>query len=365
MTALRTAVVGLGWAGRSIWLPRLAAHPAFEVTAVVDPDPAARAAVVRELPGCTAYTRPDGLDAGAIDLAVVAVPNHAHADVAAGLLRRGVHVFVEKPVCLSTREADELAAAQRAKGATLVAGSAARHRRDVGALRELVDRVGTLRHVEVSWIRARGVPGTGWFVRRDASGGGAMVDLGWHLLDVALPLLGTATVDQVAGSVAADFVNRSASRAAWKADPSASPAAEGDVEDTVRAFLVTDGGVSVALHAAWASHAPLDRTEITVSGSAGTATLRCTFGFSPDRAAPSLTLVSDGELSTVALPEEPVGAEYDRQVDALPAMLADGDPDAAVAEARRIIDVVERVYASARRRAPSAAREPAWAATTG
>jgi oxidoreductase len=360
--SLRTAVVGLGWAGRTIWLPRLASHPAFEVTAVVDPDAAARAAALDVLPGCTAYAHPDELDTGALDLAVVAVPNSAHARVAAGLLRRGVDVFVEKPVCLSTPEADELAAARKAAGATLAAGSAARYRADVGALRELAAGLGEIRHVDVSWVRARGVPGNGWFVRRDASGGGAMLDLGWHLLDVALPLLGPVAVQQVVASTGADFVNRAASRAAWKRDLPAPPSAEGDVEDTVRAFLVTDGGASVALHAAWASHAPVDRTEITVSGSAGTATLRCTFGFSPDRAASSLTLLTDGEPSDVPLPAEPVGAEYDRQVDALPELLAEGDPDAAIADARRIIDVVERVYASASPwRASAAEREPAWA----
>jgi oxidoreductase len=347
---LRVAVIGLGFAGRRIWLPRLAARPAFTVTAVVDPDLAARTGALVEQPGCAAYATPDQLGPAETDLAVVAVPNNAHAPVAAALLSRGVNVFLEKPVCLSSAEAERLDAAWRAGGARLIAGSAARYRTDVRTLRELAERVGPVRHVECSWVRARGVPGTGWFVRRAASGGGALVDLGWHLLDVALPLAGDTAVEQVAGTIGSDFVNRAAARAAWKEGVAVAAGTGGDVEDTVRALLVTADGVSVALHAAWASHAPLDRTEITVSGVAGTVTLNCTFGFSPDRAASSLTLVVDGEVNRIALPDDPVGTEYDRQVDALPALLAGGTPpDAAVAEARRIIDVVERVYRLARR----------------
>lgn len=357
---LRVAVIGLGFAGRRIWLPRLAARPAFTVTAVVDPDRAARTAVLAELQGCVAYATPDQLEATEIDLAVVAAPNNAHAPVAADLLSRGVNVFLEKPVCLSSAEAERLDAARRAGGAQLIAGSAARYRTDVRTLRELAERVGPVRHVESSWVRARGVPGTGWFVRRDASGGGALLDLGWHLLDVALPLAGDAVVEQVAGTIGSDFVNRAAARAMWKDGATVATGTGGDVEDTVRALLVTADGVSIALHAAWASHAPLDRTEITVSGVAGTAILNCTFGFSPDRASSSLTLIVDGEVNRIALPEDPVGIEYDRQVDALPALLTGGT--AAVAEARRIIDVVERVYRLARR-VPTPAGEPAWTAS--
>lgn len=89
-------------------------------------------------------------------------------------------------------------------------------------------------------------------------------------------------------------------------------------------------------------------------GAAGSATLRCTFGFSPNREpAPVLTRTRDGETVRLSLPEEPIGAEYDRQLDELPALLADpASRGAAVAEARRTIDIIERIYQSARPTAP-------------
>ncbi|AUS81192.1 hypothetical protein C1701_25880 [Actinoalloteichus sp. AHMU CJ021] len=347
---VRTAVVGLGWAARSIWLPRLRAHPGFVVTAVVDPDPRAHSGA--DDGGVIRYADAGELRPEVAELAIVAVPNHLHAPVGSLLLERGISVFVEKPVCVNTGEADRLAAAERDGGALLLAGSAARHRADVRALAALVPSLGQIRHVDLAWVRARGVPdGDGWFTRRGLSGGGALVDLGWHLLDLLPPLVGAAGFREVVGTVSGDHVNDRTARAAWRAeDDEVGSAPPSDVEDTARGFLITDEGISVSLRAAWRSHEPLDATVVTVEGSGGTATLRCTFGFSPHRAGGSvLTVTRDGETTPVAVAEEAIGAEYGTQLDVIAAEL--GDPTTqgrAVGEARRTIGAIERLYASAR-----------------
>lgn len=382
---LRVAVVGLGWAGRSIWLPRLREHPRFAVTAVVDPDPAARAAVATDLAPAGQETDAAGGASGSAelavfadvdelaaagparpDLAVVAVPNNRHADIAERLLAAGIPVFLEKPVCLSSAEADRLAAAEQAGDATLLAGSAARYRADVSRLYEVAASLGAIRHVDLAWVRARGIPDAGgWFTRREQSGGGALVDLGWHLLDTLTPLLGAVRFREVIGTTSDDFVNDGAWAAAWRhgdqpADgqpaPEQPPRVGGDVEDTARGFLVTEDGTSVALRASWASHEARDLTAITVEGTGGTVSLRCTFGFGPNRQDRSLlTLTRTGQTSPVTLPDEPIGAEYRRQLDELPAMLADpASRGRAIAEVRPTIAAIERFYACARasRQAP-------------
>jgi len=347
---VRVAVAGLGWAGRVIWLSRLAAHPSYTVTAVIDPDPVARAAARDTYQVPAEYADIDELPPDVADLVVVAVPNHLHATVAARLLRRGMPVFLEKPVCLVSAEADLLADAEREGGAVLLAGSAARYRADVRALVETAGTLGPVRHVDVAWVRARGVPDAGgWFTRRDLSGGGALVDLGWHLLDTALPILGPALVSHVVGSVSGDFVNDRTADAAWRGRTVEAGGVRGDVEDTARGFLLTADGSSVAVHASWASHEAVDRTTIAVHAAAGSTTLRCTFGFSPNREPmPVLTRTRDGETTRLPLPAEPIGAEYDRQLDALPGLLADpASRGAAAVEARRTIDIIERIYQSA------------------
>ncbi|MFC4565581.1 Gfo/Idh/MocA family protein [Nocardiopsis mangrovi] len=364
---IRVALVGLGWAATSIWLPRLRRHPGFAVTAAVDPDPEARTAFERAAAGTPLFPDTDDLPPRAADLAVVAVPNHAHCAVAVRLLGRGVPVFLEKPVCLDSAEADRLEEAERASGAALLAGSAARLRGDIRVLHDTLPSLGRIRHVELAWVRARGVPDAGgWFTHRRLAGGGALLDLGWHLLDTALSLVGPVEFDGIVGATSADFVNAHSRRAAWRGGATAAPP-DGDVEDTARGFLTTRQGVSIALRASWASHQPRDTTTVTVDGSDGSATLGCTFGFSPNRPDhSSLTLVRDGHTIDVALPDEPVGTEYDRQIDLLPDLLADpGAPGRAVRDARRIIAGIEGLYVSARSRHPRASvhaiPEEGWA----
>lgn len=349
---VRTSVVGLGWAAKSIWLPRLRQHPSFAVSSVVDPNPAARAEIPSDRTRTELLSEVSELNPDRTGLAIVAVPNHLHSAVACRILRMGIPVFLEKPVCLNSAEAEQLAAAEREGGAVLLAGSAARYRADVRAMREVIARdLGELRHIELSWVRARGVPSAGgWFTQRQLSGGGALVDLGWHLLDTVGPILGPVGFDQAVGTVSDDFVNDRSSGAAWR-DDAPQDASLGDVEDTARGFLVTEDGVSVAIRASWASHESHDTTRIRVDGSAGSATLRCTFGFSPNRRkGSSLVLVRDGTTSEIPLAEEEIGAEYLRQLDELPGLLADpASPGRTIDEVRRTIAVIERIYRSARR----------------
>nr|AXL05908.1 gfo/Idh/MocA family oxidoreductase [uncultured bacterium] len=91
-------------------------------------------------------------------------------------------------------------------------------------------------------------------------------------------------------------------------------------------------------------------SSIQVEGSAGTAELKCTFGFSPNREPESvLTVTREGASTRLPLPVEPIGVEYTRQLDGLAAMLADPDNRGrAVAEARPIVRMIENFYASAR-----------------
>ncbi|WP_320065561.1 Gfo/Idh/MocA family oxidoreductase [Micromonospora sp. RTGN7] len=344
---VRVAVVGLGWAGRELWLPLLREHTDFEVVAAVDADPASREAFTKAT-GVTAYPSVDALTARSVDLAVVAVPNYLHAQVAGALLAVGVSVFLEKPVCLTSAEVDVLAAAERG-GGMLLAGSAIRYRGDIEALRRILPDLGDIRHVDLGWVRARGVPRAGgWFTRRDKAGGGVLFDLGWHLLDTLAFLLGPVRFTQVVGVTSDDFVNAGAWRAAWRRDQPGADTA--DVEDTARGFLVRDDGVSVALRASWASHEARDVSSIQVEGSAGTAELRCTFGFSPNREPePVLTVTREGAATRLAVPTEQIGVEYRRQLDGLAAMLADPDNRGkAVAEARPIVRMIESFYTSAR-----------------
>src|SRR5690349_3217416 len=94
---VRLALIGLGWAVRELWAPRLSGHAGFTVVAVYDPDPSATAWAVARFPTARLLSEPGDLRPDEVDLAVIATPNHLHAATAISLLERGISTFVEKP----------------------------------------------------------------------------------------------------------------------------------------------------------------------------------------------------------------------------------------------------------------------------
>jgi oxidoreductase len=207
-------------------------------------------------------------------------------------------------------------------------------------------------------VRARGIPAQGgWFTERQRAGGGALIDLGWHLLDVGLDLIGRPQIVQTCAVTSADLLDDGQWAASWRGDEV--ERGQKDVEDGAAGFLVTDDGVGVFLRTAWASHQAHDVTKIRLHGSAATASLSCTFGFSPAREPmPRLVVHRAGIAEPVPLPDEPVGAEYRRQLVKLPLLLfGPSVRGQALAETTTIIGAIEALYASAGHPRANPARE--------
>lgn len=346
---MRIVVVGLGWVAQQVWLPRLRSHPKFEVVAAVEPQ-AAVAQRARALLGrLPVYRGHEDVPLDNVDGAFVLTPNHTHGRIGEWFLRRGRAVFLEKPTGTDRGQMGMLAAAARHGGGQLALSAAARHRADVAAMRELVrDGVlGTPRLAELSWVRSRGIPSSGWFTSRATAGGGVLVDLGWHLIDVAQHLWGAAPVRSVAAVASADFLHRDGWATQWRGDDVAGGSAA-DVEDQLSALVSTET-YAMQLRCAWASHEETDRTTIALHGTAASVVLSTTFGFSPRRVAePSLVLKRGGVSEDVPLAPAGIGAEYDRQLDALVGLLDSPDAtECALTEAGDVLTVVDACYRAA------------------
>ncbi|MFN7977047.1 MAG: Gfo/Idh/MocA family oxidoreductase [Vicinamibacterales bacterium] len=131
MSALRVAVVGVGHLGKH-HARLLATLPDVTLVGVVDTN-ATRAAEIAGSAGTTAFT--DWRDLPAVDAVTVATPTESHLAVAEGLLARGAHVLVEKPLARSVDEADRLIAAAATRGVTLAVGHTERFNPAVAAAR--------------------------------------------------------------------------------------------------------------------------------------------------------------------------------------------------------------------------------------
>jgi scyllo-inositol 2-dehydrogenase (NADP+) len=196
---LRTAIVGYGLAGRFFHAPLIAATEGLVVSSVVTSNPERRAMVSREHPDARVLTSPDELWSRVAehDLVVLATPNDAHAPLAAEALDRGLHVVVDKPLALTSDEAEALVKRSERASRLLTVFQNRRWDSDQLTLNRLLNegRLGDVLRFESRFERWR--PSANAEAWRDSQtpeqGGGQLLDLGAHLVDQALHRFGPVT----------------------------------------------------------------------------------------------------------------------------------------------------------------------------
>ncbi len=200
--ALRCAIIGYGAAfhqGRQ-HAQRITATDGMRVTAVCDIDPACVAAAQADFPGIAGFTDVDQfLSAGVADLAVLVLPHHLHAPIAAACLRGGLDVVLEKPMALTVDECTRLITLARERKRVLTVYHNRRWDGDFRTLREII-QAGTIGEVFQIEYFAGGYshPGTSWRADKAVSGG-AFYDWGAHVVDWVLGLLEGQPMASVTG----------------------------------------------------------------------------------------------------------------------------------------------------------------------
>ena len=192
MQKIRLAVLGCGAVAQIHHLPALCASSSAEAVVVVDAD-AGRARTVAERFGVPAFSTDYREVLDRVDAAVIALPNSLHAPVAIDLLRRGIHVLVEKPMALTVRECDEMIAAAEASGAVLAVGLDFRFFDSTRWVKEVLEE-GFLGEPRGFDLRQGVIPrwpfATDFLLRKETAGGGVLADFGVHILDLLLVWLG-------------------------------------------------------------------------------------------------------------------------------------------------------------------------------
>jgi predicted dehydrogenase len=277
MQPLRAGVIGLGWAGRQ-HAAAYHALPGVELVAVASQEAPARAAVAAALGVAQQFAGwEDLLATEGLDAVSVAVPTFLHAPIAVAALERGIHVLSEKPMARSVAEATRMVAAARAAGRVLQVAFNHRRRGDIQALKAVIDagRLGRPYYAKAWWLRRTGIPTLGsWFTSAELAGGGPLVDIGIHVLDYSLFLLGNPEVTAVSAATY-DLLGS----AGFGSDPGSSKtgvtgARTFDVEDLASVFMRLRDGGTLLVEASWAAHRS-DRDEfgITIYGTEGGAEL--------------------------------------------------------------------------------------------
>lgn len=277
---------GAGWVVRNCYRPALEALGGrIIVGAVLEPDPAAQAAVLDLFPEAVVVSTRKALLAAAVEAIVVASPNHCHVDDAEAFLKGGLTCLVEKPVLRGCADWQRLKTAGRRGGAALVAGVACRHRADVRRWLEGTATIGPLQRLDLAWHRHRGVPATAWHLSKSPGWTGVFADLGSHLVDLAGAALGWRT-DGLDIRFARQSRTGHAAPAAWYdgATPRASPNAAGVVDRFEAEWRVAD--CTVRLSVRWLDDTPGDLVRLDAIGEDGACRLDGLFGFSTERRTP-------------------------------------------------------------------------------
>ena len=255
---IRLGFLGIGWIGRHRMAAMLATGA--RAVAVADPSPAAVAAALDLAPQAAVVDSLEAILGLGVDGVVIATPSALHAAQSVRALDAGAAVFCQKPLGRSAAEVAAVVAAARAADRLLGVDLSYRFTAGAAAIAGLV-RDGALGRVfagDLVFHNAYG-PGQPWFFDPAQSGGGCVIDLGVHLVDLALWLLG----GKVTGPVTATRSRRGR------------PVPPGEVEDHAFAAFTLDGGTHVRLACSWHLHAGRD-AEIGVAlyGTEGGAALR-------------------------------------------------------------------------------------------
>lgn len=211
-----------------------------------------------------------------LDIVSVCTPNFLHAPIAIAALKSGKHVLCEKPLARTSAEAGAIVQAAREAGRVLHVAFNHRQRGDVQTLKRYLDSgsLGRIYHAKASWMRRSGIPGMGsWFTSKDMAGGGPLIDLGVHVLDLALYLLEEPEVLTVSAATYAEMGphGRGGSITAAKQIVGATY----EVEDLATAFLRLKGGTTLLLEASWATYGSAgDDFGVTLYGTEGGAEIK-------------------------------------------------------------------------------------------
>jgi predicted dehydrogenase len=275
---LRVGVIGAG-----VGALHLAAYnqlPQVEVAALagLDDDRVRQVAAEYHVPQ-TYREYEQLLAAPGIDAVSICLPTALHAPVSIAAVRAGKHVLVEKPLARASAEARTMIDAAAQAERVLMVSFDKRYRGDVQWIKRYIDSgaLGRIYYAKAHWMRRSGIPRLGsWFVSKEQAGGGPLIDLGVHVLDIAMYLLGEPRPRAISANTYAEFGPRGLKNWASKGQFS-DERLPYEVEDLATAFIRLEGDGTVAdtrttllLEASWATHSSAgDDFGVTLYGAEG------------------------------------------------------------------------------------------------
>jgi len=224
-----------------------------ELTAVCDVDKARAEAAAAEFAVSHVYTDYRKMLAdGVVDAVSVCTPNNTHMRITIDALAAGKHVLCEKPLAMNGRQARRMVEAARRARRILMTGQCMRYAGDTQFLKRLIEagRLGEIYYARAVMLRRAGIP-KGWFQDRKQSGGGPIVDLAVHVLDLMWWVMGMPRPATAFGATFDHLGSSGQGTGDWGVS---SGAGEFSVEDLGVALVRFADGRAVGVEVSWATH---------------------------------------------------------------------------------------------------------------
>ena len=250
---LKVGIIGCGGIANGKHMPSIKAVNMSDMVAFCDliEERAVKAAKEYGVPGAKVYTDYKELLADPeIDVVHVCTPNRSHAEISIDALHAGKHVMCEKPMAKCAADARLMVKAAQETGKKLTIGYQHRHKASAQYLKSIIGRgdLGDMYYAEALAVRRRGTPNWGVFLNEYEQGGGPLIDIGTHALDLTLWTMNNYKPKYVVGTVYHKLNNDRETGNAWGDwDPE-----KFTTEDSAFGFIVMENGATIDLSASWA-----------------------------------------------------------------------------------------------------------------
>ena len=352
MSKLRVAVIGCGGIANGKHLPALTGQSEkCQIVALCDIilERAKQAAVDFDLPEAKVYEDYKQLLAEVKpDVVHVCTPNRSHSEITVAALEAGCHVMCEKPMAKTYAQAQEMLEAARRTGKKLTIGYQNRCTPESLYLKKACERgdLGEIYFAKAHAIRRRAVPTWGVFLNEYEQGGGPLIDIGTHALDLTLWEMDNYEPRMVVGTTYKKLGDQRDTGNAW-----------GDwdrekftVEDSAFGFVVMKNGATIILESSWALNTlDIDEAKTTLCGTKAGADMRDGLRFNKADMGALTTIVPDlagkGVAFFDAAGSQPQDVECAQWLDAV---LNDTDPLVKPEQAIVVTRILEAIYTSAK-----------------
>ena len=250
---IKIGIIGCGGIANGKHMPSLAKVADAEMVAFCDiiPERAEKAAKEFGTPDAKVYTDyKELLKDPTIDVVHVCTPNRSHSFITVDALEAGKHVMCEKPMAINSAEAQKMIDAAKRTGKKLSIGYQSRFRDDSLYLKKEAEdgTFGEIYYAKATAIRRRAVPTWGVFLNEYEQGGGPLIDIGTHALDLTLWMMNNYKPKYCVGTAYHKLNNDVDQANMWgNWDP-----AKFTVEDSAFGFVVMENGATIVLESSWA-----------------------------------------------------------------------------------------------------------------